>query len=61
MLFRSSNPIGASGLVRFAEVALQVRGMAGAHQVENARLALGHAYGGGSQFFAMWVVGSEKP
>ena len=21
----------------------------------------GHAYGGGSQFFAMWVVGSEKP
>ncbi len=57
----SSNPIGASGLVRFAEVALQVRGMAGAHQVDNARLAMGHAYGGGSQFFAMWVVGSEKP
>ena len=23
--------------------------------------ALGHAYGGGSQFFSMWVVGSEKP
>ena len=23
--------------------------------------ALGHAYGGGSQFFAMWVVGSEQP
>jgi acetyl-CoA C-acetyltransferase len=22
---------------------------------------MGHAYGGGSQFFAMWVVGSEKP
>ncbi len=21
---------------------------------------LGHAYGGGSQFFAMWVVGSEQ-
>ena len=56
----SSNPIGASGLVRFAEVALQVRGMAGAHQVEGAKLARGHAYGGGSQFYAMWVVGSEK-
>jgi hypothetical protein len=30
----SSNPIGASGLLRFAEAALQVRGMAGEHQVE---------------------------
>ncbi|MCW2570468.1 MAG: hypothetical protein JWO88_526, partial [Frankiales bacterium] len=20
-----------------------------------------HAYGGGSQFFAMWVVGKDKP
>jgi acetyl-CoA C-acetyltransferase len=36
-------------------------GEAGEHQVEGARKALGHAYGGGSQFFAMWVVGSEKP
>jgi acetyl-CoA C-acetyltransferase len=57
----SSNPIGASGMLRFAEAALQVRGMAGEHQVAGARTALGHAYGGGSQFFAMWVVGSEKP
>ncbi|MGW5260957.1 thiolase domain-containing protein [Microbispora sp. NPDC004025] len=57
----SSNPIGASGLIRFAEAALQVRGMAGEHQVEGARLALGHAYGGGAQFFAMWIVGSSKP
>jgi acetyl-CoA C-acetyltransferase len=57
----SSNPIGASGLIRFAEAALQVRGMAGEHQVVGARRALGHAYGGGAQFFAMWVVGSDKP
>ncbi|HVA61123.1 MAG TPA: thiolase domain-containing protein [Mycobacteriales bacterium] len=57
----SSNPIGASGMCRFAEAALQVRGLAGEHQVEGARRALGHAYGGGSQFFAMWVVGSDKP
>ena len=55
----SSNPIGASGLLRFAEAALQVRGLAGAHQVDGARVALGHAYGGGSQYFAMWIVGSE--
>jgi acetyl-CoA C-acetyltransferase len=52
----SSNPIGASGLLRFAESALQVMGKAGAHQVPGAHTALGHAYGGGSQYFSMWVV-----
>ena len=57
----SSNAIGASGMIRFAEAALQVRGLAGEHQIDGAKLALGHAYGGGSQFFSMWVVGSEKP
>ena len=57
----SSNPIGASGMLRFAEAALQVKGEAGAHQVDGARRALGHAYGGGSQFFALWVVGANKP
>ena len=57
----SSNPIGASGMLRFLEAASQVRGTAGEHQVEGARTAVGHAYGGASQFFAMWVVRSEKP
>jgi acetyl-CoA C-acetyltransferase len=56
-----SNPIGASGLLRFAEAAMQVMGRAGDHQVDGARTAVGHAYGGGSQFFAMWVVRSAKP
>jgi acetyl-CoA C-acetyltransferase len=57
----SSNPIGASGMLRFAEAAMQVRGQAGEHQIEKARKALGHAYGGGSQYFSMWIVGAEKP
>ena len=57
----SSNPIGASGMLRFAEAAMQVRGSAGAHQLDGVRRALGHAYGGGSQFFSMWIVGAEKP
>jgi acetyl-CoA C-acetyltransferase len=57
----SSNPIGASGMIRFAEAARQVRHDAGDHQVEGARTALGHAYGGGAQFFAMWVVSADKP
>jgi acetyl-CoA C-acetyltransferase len=57
----STNPIGASGLLRMAEAALQVMGEAGEHQVPDARVALGHAYGGGSQFFAMMVFGKEPP
>ena len=57
----SSNPIGASGMLRFAEAALQVRGLAGEHQVDGAKLALGHAYGGAAQYFAMWIVGAEAP
>lgn len=57
----SSNPIGASGMLRFAEAAMQVRGTAGEHQIDGARTALGHAYGGGAQYFAMWIVRSERP
>src|SRR5206468_11432010 len=55
----SSNPIGASGMLRFAEAALQVRGKAGEHQVDGAKVALGQAYGGAAQYFAMWIVSSE--
>jgi len=57
----STNPIGASGMLRFGEAAMQVRGQAGAHQIDGAKKALGHAYGGAAQFFAMWVVGADKP
>lgn len=57
----SGNPTGATGLLRFAEAAMQVRGTAGKHQVDGARLAVGHAMGGASQFHAMWVVGTEAP
>ena len=58
----SSNPIGASGMIRFGEAAQQVRERAGDYQVPlSTGKALGHAYGGGSQFFSMWVVGRDKP
>ena len=55
----SSNPIGASGLLRFAEAANQVRGAAGEHQVEGAKVAIGMAYGANSQYFSTWAVGSS--
>ncbi len=55
----SSNPIGASGLLRFAEAALQVRGMAGEHQVDGAKVAMAQAYGASAQYFAMWIVANS--
>jgi len=55
----ATNPIGASGMLRLGEAALQVMGRAGAHQVDGVRNALGHAYGGGAQYFAMWIVSTE--
>jgi len=55
----SSNAIGASGMIRFAEAALQVRGLAGEHQIDGARTALAQAYGGAAQYFAMGVFRSE--
>ena len=55
----SSNPIGASGLIRCLEAANQVRERGGDYQVDGARVALGHAYGGAAQYFAMWIVSSD--
>ncbi len=55
----SSNPIGASGLLRFAEAANQVRGAAGEHQVDGAKVAVANAYGSLAQYHSVWVVGSS--
>jgi acetyl-CoA C-acetyltransferase len=57
----SSNPIGASGMLRMAEAANQVRGEAGEHQVEGARISMGQAYGGNAQYFSMAIFGSSLP
>jgi Acetyl-CoA acetyltransferase len=54
-----TNPIGATGLIRVAEAAMQVMGRAGDHQISGAKLALGHAMGGVDQFNGIMIVGSE--
>ncbi len=41
----STNPVGASGVIRVAEAALQLHGRAGARQVPGARTALATGYG----------------
>ena len=55
----STNAIGASGMVRFAEAAMQVRGTAGEHQIDGVRTALAQAYGGAAQYFAMGIFRSS--
>mgnify|MGYP001027965082 CR=1 FL=1 len=54
-----TNPIGATGLIRVAEAAMQVTGRAGEHQVPGAKLALAHAMGGIDQFNGVMILGSE--
>jgi acetyl-CoA C-acetyltransferase len=54
-----TNPIGATGLIRVGEAALQVMGEAGDHQVPGAKVALAHAMGGIAQFNGIMILGSE--
>lgn len=41
----SANPVGASGVIRVAEAALQIHGRGGERQIEGARTALATGYG----------------
>ena len=54
-----TNPIGATGLQRVAEVALQIQGKAGARQIDGVRTGLAHAMGGMDQFNGVMILGSE--
>jgi acetyl-CoA C-acetyltransferase len=55
-----ANPIGATGLIRLAEVAQQVRGRAGEHQIPDAKVGLMQAGGGWANLRGVSVVSSEK-
>ena len=55
-----ANPIGATALIRLAEIAQQVRGRAGEHQVPDARVGLMQAGGGWANLRGLAVVSSEK-
>ena len=57
---QTSNPVFCTGLIRFAEVANQVRGRAGTHQRANARNGLAQAGSGfAMQYQAALVLGCE--
>jgi acetyl-CoA C-acetyltransferase len=50
------NPVFCTGLIRIAEVANQIRGRAGAHQVANARSGLAHAGSGFAMQYQSAIV-----
>ena len=51
-----TNAIAVTAMVRVAEIALQVWGRAGAHQVQGAKRAIASGNGGDHQFFGAMVV-----
>ncbi|MBN9266998.1 MAG: lipid-transfer protein, partial [Hyphomicrobium sp.] len=57
-LLSKGHPLGATGLAQCYEIAHQLRGTAGARQVENARIALQHNLGlGGACVVTMYKGG----
>jgi acetyl-CoA acetyltransferase len=46
-LLAKGHPVGATGIAQVAEATWQLRGEAGKHQIEGARLGLTHCSGGG--------------
>ncbi|MCB1304303.1 MAG: hypothetical protein KDK37_08495 [Leptospiraceae bacterium] len=55
----SNNSIGASAMIRQAEVALQVMGKAGDRQVPDAKIGLAHGWGGAIQFHTIMILSSD--
>ncbi len=54
-----TNPIGATGLVRLAEAALQIMGEA-SNQIPDVNVSLAHAWGGTLQFHTLMLLSSKK-
>jgi acetyl-CoA C-acetyltransferase len=57
----SANPILVAGLARIVEAVLQLRGDAGARQVEGTQTALAHGINGPcGQSHCVWILGKER-
>jgi len=61
-LLSKGHPLGATGIANICELVTQLRGEAGARQVEGARLGLAHVVGGAQGFGAACAIHVlEKP
>ena len=56
-----ANPVSATALIRIAECALQVRGMAGRRQKDGIGRAVATGQGGATQFSTCVVLGADRP
>jgi len=56
----SNNSIGASAMLRQAEVALQIMNRAGDRQVPGVEVGLAHGWGGAIQFHVLMLLSSHK-
>jgi len=56
----STNPVGATAMIRVAEAAMQVMGQAGEHQIPDVRRALATGYGGNAWTDIM-ILSRERP
>jgi acetyl-CoA C-acetyltransferase len=54
-----TNPIAVTGLVRAAEVVLQITGRAGEHQVDDAAVGVATGIGGDHQFYASMILANH--
>lgn len=54
------NPVFCTGLIRIAEIANQIRGHAGTHQVPNARCGLAHAGSGFAMQYQSAIVFAKE-
>jgi len=57
---QGANPVSATAMVRIAEAALQVRGLAGERQVADVDRALATGQGGATQFSTVCVLGKRQ-
>lgn len=58
---QACNPVSATALIRITEAALQIRGRAGARQIDGIRRTLSTGQGGATQFSTAVILGAEKP
>jgi acetyl-CoA C-acetyltransferase len=58
---QACNPVSVTALIRITEAALQIRGKAGARQLDGIRRTMSTGQGGATQFSTAIVLGAKKP